>query len=86
MGEQHRNDTGEQLAAPDWTRLTDLELVNQLVNAAGRNRAEAAEVRGALLLGACTVPEESAVAARRLRLSSGNEADGRAVLHGAIQR
>ena len=37
--------------------------MNQLANTAERNLAEAAELRGALLLGARAVTEESAVAA-----------------------
>ena len=93
MSQQHRYDTGEQVAelygrlrtlaagftdagssrdfqelfriihAPDWTRSTDVELVNQLTTTAEQNLAEAAELRGALLLGARAVTAESAVAA-----------------------
>jgi hypothetical protein len=49
--------------SPDWTTLTDLEVVNQLVNTAERNLAEAAELRGLMLLGARPVTDESAIAA-----------------------
>ena len=63
MSQQHTYDTGDQVAAPNWTKLTDLEVVNQLVNTAERNLAEAAELRGLMLLGARPVTDESAIAA-----------------------
>ena len=49
--------------SPGWTTVTHLELVNQLVNTAERNLTEAAELRGALLLGARAIAAESPVAA-----------------------
>jgi hypothetical protein len=48
--------------SPGWTTLTHLELVNQLINAAERNLAEAGELRSALLRGAHAIAQESAVA------------------------
>ena len=47
---------------PGFTTPVQLELIHQLVEAAERNLAEAAQLRSALVHGARAVVEESAVA------------------------
>jgi hypothetical protein len=47
---------------PPFTTPVELQLINLILEAAERNLAEAAELRGALVNGARTVVEESAVA------------------------